>query len=72
MKLHEFPNGLLDLKQLRILDLSQNNLPTVPEVTIRICWQGRQGFGIFHKFSFWFPDTAILVLKLKNFYVEML
>ncbi|KAG2655133.1 hypothetical protein PVAP13_1NG549400 [Panicum virgatum] len=31
MKLHEFPNGLLDLKQLRILDLSQNNLTTVPE-----------------------------------------
>ena len=30
IKLHEFPNGLLDLKQLRILDFSQNNLTTVP------------------------------------------
>ena len=49
MKLHEFPNGLLDLKQLRILDLSQNNLTTVPEVIIRICWQGRQGFGSLNK-----------------------
>ncbi|AQK76374.1 Plant intracellular Ras-group-related LRR protein 9 [Zea mays] len=31
MKLHEFPNGLLGLKLLRILDLSQNHLTTVPE-----------------------------------------
>jgi len=30
IKLHEFPYGLLDLKQLRILDFSQNNLTTVP------------------------------------------
>jgi Leucine-rich repeat (LRR) protein len=41
MKLHEFPNGLLGLKLLRILDLSQNHLTTVPEV--RISWQARAG-----------------------------
>jgi len=31
MKLQEFPVGLLRLKQLRILNLSQNHLTTVPE-----------------------------------------
>jgi Leucine-rich repeat (LRR) protein len=39
MKLHEFPNALLGLKQLRILDLSQNSLTTLPEVISRISWE---------------------------------
>lgn len=32
MKLHGFPDSLLGLKLLRILDLSQNYLTSVPEV----------------------------------------
>jgi Leucine-rich repeat (LRR) protein len=52
MKLHEFPNGLLGLKQLRILDLSQNSLTTVPEVIIRISWQARHDIASSNKISF--------------------
>ncbi|KAL6591313.1 hypothetical protein ACP70R_049816 [Stipagrostis hirtigluma subsp. patula] len=35
MKLHEFPSGLLGLKHLRILGLSQNNLTAVPETAVK-------------------------------------
>jgi Leucine-rich repeat (LRR) protein len=50
MKLHEFPNGLLGLKQLRILDLSQNNLTTVPEVIVKISLQGCRILVVLIKF----------------------
>jgi Leucine-rich repeat (LRR) protein len=64
MKLHEFPNGLLGLKQLRILDLSQNNLTTVPEVIVKISLQGCRIFGSFNKISF---DFLVLVLRIEMF-----
>jgi len=67
MKLHEFPNGLLGLKQLRILDLSQNNLTTVPEVIIKISLQARE-FASFNKISFGF----VICFEDQNLYLQML